>query len=207
MCNRTFYDDFRELKLGAVEELQKHLDEIYGQLPQLTGLVEQHPISGLHKITDATDANEGGSSCTPISKGSNQGRRKEPHVISSKGKEPVGRNTQTDKQSDLEHRKLPYSRPPHGQSSTQQQSSETGEELWMIPCFRIKLHGAKAVHIDVSEGKCDADLFKSIRDQYFDIRSWYRRFFELCEVAEIKVVKVRIFKRINYPRLSMLRRE
>jgi hypothetical protein len=63
-------------------------------------------------------------------------------------------------------------------------------KLWIIPCFRISRFGVKAIHIDVTDGRYDADLFETFRELYFSERSRFRRFFDLKEVKHIRFINV-----------------
>jgi len=63
-----------------------------------------------------------------------------------------------------------------------------GKEVWILSCFRSTEFDTKAFHENVKEGKSDYQIFERFREIYFAERSWFRRFFELKEVKNIKFV-------------------
>jgi hypothetical protein len=72
---------------------------------------------------------------------------------------------------------------------TKEHESNNKQPLWLIPCFKSS-DGPKAFHEDVTGGRYDFELFSRFREIYFEEKSWFRRFFDLTEVKDIKFINV-----------------
>lgn len=64
------------------------------------------------------------------------------------------------------------------------------EGLWMIPCVKISATGSRAIHMDVSGGMADVDMFKQFRKErsQHGIPRW-KRLLWLLDVTKIQVVR------------------
>ena len=155
------------------KDIQHSLDEIYGRsIAAANAVAEAAPTQHVY-ATDATS-----SSTSTGSKVSNT------HDPASNEMELCNRSTRG---FELTPGSL------HGDLgrdfAVTVQEPKRDSRIWVRPCFRSTVFGAKVIHEDVSGGKYDSDMFTRFRQLYFAERSWWRRFFELKEVKEISVVK------------------
>jgi hypothetical protein len=175
VCDLQFYDDFFEIDPGAVKEIQESLDAIYGPMSSVEA--EDNPTPG--KEEDIGDASLHTVDSAGI--GSN---------IALPGLRQRGACRQQEGRDDNDF--SPQAVPDNQQVATAESTSSSG--LWIIPCFELSRsrNGTKAVHLNVTGGKYDAELFQSFREEYFKESSWFRRLFLLREVKAIKFINVRL---------------
>lgn len=94
--------------------------------------------------------------------------------------------------TDSESADLGLQRLPIGSTKDEEEDANSGQALWVMPCFRNPKGDDQVVQVRVSDRTLDGALFSRFRRQYFIVSSWWRRFVKMQEVTTIKFVMVNI---------------
>lgn len=75
-------------------------------------------------------------------------------------------------------------------ADAEERDANSGQALWVIPCFRNPKGDDQVVQVRVSDRTLDGALFSRFRREYFMISSWWRRFVKMQELTAIRFVMV-----------------
>ena len=177
-CGRMFHDDFTEIEPGAVDEVQKSLNELYG------------PISAARKSALIESTSIAAGQETPVS----GARGFIENLFGAASTADLGlQNLALDSRHTGKPSEL--SQFPPGDTRTRDFADQGtyaahDQTLWLIACFNSPVYGTVARHEDVSKETYDFEMFTKFREIYFSHKSWFARFFDLKEVKFIRFVRV-----------------
>ncbi|KAL8708280.1 MAG: hypothetical protein Q9225_007629 [Loekoesia sp. 1 TL-2023] len=197
VCGSRLYDDFRELAPGALDELERFLNN-NDKMEQVRGRPDQSDVF-TEPALDASHTLQGASSIPlvrqlagDISTHNDQGNTGDLTTSSTQSNQSahVPNNGHNEDQAGDNNGALPVGLRRRGPARNHtDRITDAGRDMWILPIFQYDRYGTRVRHLPVELTMSDKTLFTSIKTEYHEETSRFRRFFAMRGVKKISYVK------------------
>lgn len=202
-CGRRLYDDFEELRPGAVAELERSLNKASGHTRQYAGVTITFYDDVYDPSKDAGPLEQQRLSRPIHGHGSGKSLIQAPMDRSFAGGTIQNQATGLGGLSQLDARgpstgQNPRSTPPHRAQNIAEVASEAPnpprpDSLFLLLCIPHRQYATKLIHMDVCMLLSDRLFFANLRGHYRSMRGRWVSIFSLRQLRSIRFVKFEMY--------------